>query len=337
MTSSSVPQPTFTPTLTPVILFKTPSSSSSSSDPYALALTPAAYTAHFVPVLTEEYESASLLELLRDGCEQWEGVVVTSKRGMEGWVKSVEAFLSLPDSVTSKGKGKRKATSIDEGTWSSLPLFSVGTTSIEYLNSTTIPTEYKPIPTQTQLDNPPKSATALAELILSTPPRSKQRGYRPYLFLCGDKTLEDLPKILSEGGREVREVRVYRTEGREDVSSNLEKVRQELEGGVVGWLGFWSPSSAGLVLPLLRQRDASLTETTNGGAEVESEQVDGKTEVVAKAAGALTGQWEGWKVFAIGETTRKFLEDEGVKVDAVADRPNPEGMVKALKTVDGDM
>ncbi|KAK8845392.1 hypothetical protein IAR55_006105 [Kwoniella newhampshirensis] len=332
------PDPTFTPTLSPVILFKTPSATPSSSDPYALALTPAGFSAHFVPVLQETYESSIVLDILRDGIEKWEGAIVTSKRGMEGWVKGVETFLSLPSSLQRQrhtNKGKEKEQQSDDGKsigWNSLRLFSVGTSSTDYLESTNIPIEYKPTPvSQSQTF---KSATALAELIVRTPPRGPEKeGYKPYLFLCGDKTLEDLPRILREQGRDVEEVRVYRTEGRNDVGDNLEEVQNELEGDRKGgWLGFWSPSSAAIVLPLLRLG----SEASNSGVDVEHVQGKTETEVVEDGPSALGMRWEGWKVFAIGETTRRYLEEEGkVKVDAVAEKPNPEGMMEALRTVGG--
>ena len=72
-----------------VILFKTPSDPVS-SDQYLQTLSPA-YQPHFIPVLEEKYHLDSLLTILQQE-KEWEGVVITSRRGAEGWIKAVKAF-----------------------------------------------------------------------------------------------------------------------------------------------------------------------------------------------------------------------------------------------------
>lgn len=70
---------------------------------------------------------------------------------------------------------------------------------------------------------------------------------------------------------------------------------------------FFSPSSAGMALSYLR-RPGMLSSTDGSG-----------------------GLRERVRIAAIGEMTRRFLEDQGVEVDAVAEEPNAEGLVEAIR------
>ncbi|ODO01947.1 hypothetical protein L198_02678 [Cryptococcus wingfieldii CBS 7118] len=296
----------------PVILFKTPNSSLA-DDPYHAALSrpclSSQYQPHWVPVLQETYSIDELVPFLEDGPIQWEGIIVTSRRGMEGWVRAVQAHLAQQ----SGHKGKGRAVDSQEN-WSDIPLFSVGQASTEHLAAADIPPEFKPTCVPEMLGTPPKSAGSLSDLILNTPPRGKwketkngngdRKGHRPYLFLCGDKSLEEMPATLRAAGRTVKDILVYTTSPRLGIAETLSSVSQSSpELGSKGWLGFFSPSSAAIVVPLLKGEESK--------------------------------RWQGWRVFAIGDTTRRSLiEDMGVEVHAVADRPNAEGTLQAILSAD---
>ena len=104
-----------------IIIFKTPASSSEdgNSDPYQDALIPNSYIPSFVSVLSETYRLGELNEIIQSGLgskdqakanerglgdggldegrgamegdrTRWEGVIVSSKRGAEGWMQAVE-------------------------------------------------------------------------------------------------------------------------------------------------------------------------------------------------------------------------------------------------------
>lgn len=75
------------PVKPPVILFKTPADPVA-SDPYYAALS-SNYTPYFVPVLQEVFHLDDLCALLT-GSKEWEGVVITSRRGAEAWVQAVD-------------------------------------------------------------------------------------------------------------------------------------------------------------------------------------------------------------------------------------------------------
>jgi hypothetical protein len=101
---------------TPVILFKTPSEPPS-SDAYHIRLTDAGFHPLFVPVLAERWVLSQLVGILRGGCTglrgetsventagsgsedqgkeiatavEWEGVIVSSRRGVEGWIQAAK-------------------------------------------------------------------------------------------------------------------------------------------------------------------------------------------------------------------------------------------------------
>jgi uroporphyrinogen-III synthase len=75
-----------------------------------------------------------------------------------------------------------------------------------------------------------------------------------------------------------------------------------------GWFIFFSPSSAGYAIQHLERLGVDLRNS--------------------KAA------WTRGKVGAIGETTRKYLEGKGVKVDAVAEEPTAQGLLRAMRQSD---
>nr|KIR83618.1 uroporphyrinogen-III synthase [Cryptococcus tetragattii IND107] len=282
---------------TPVILFKTPNPSPS-TDPYHYAFSKSAssspntageYKLYFIPVLQESYDLPEIVKIIEQGPEPWEGVIVTSRRGMEGWVKGVQIYLG------GIGKGKER-----EGAWDVLPLFSVGHASTEHLAAADIPPSFKPRPVPEMESDPPKSAIPLSELILRTSSRRNTGAggvnYRPYLFLCGDKSLDEMPTTLRSEGRTVKEVMVYATSARDDFQGGFGRLEIPIKSK--GWLAFFSPSSAAIVMPQIKQDQ---------------------------------GRWDGWRVFAIGETTKRYLEEEAkIEVHAVADKPDAEGTFEAI-------
>lgn len=76
--------------MTRVILFKAPGSSDE-PDPYRLRFESASYRLGYVPVLQEFFDTAELSGLLSES-DNWAGVIITSKRGAEGWIKAVQSI-----------------------------------------------------------------------------------------------------------------------------------------------------------------------------------------------------------------------------------------------------
>lgn len=149
------------------------------------------------------------------------------------------------------------------------------------------------------------NAAGLAPIILGAPPRHE--GYGPYLVLTGDKTLPLLSDALTGAGRRLTRVQVYETACAVSLPSSLGEVSE-------GWAAFFSPSSAACVLPLLEGRC----------------QLPWDQSVVAKPRG--TGPRI--KIAAIGRTTEGYLREQGLRVEAVAETPDPEGLLKAIQSAD---
>jgi hypothetical protein len=73
-----------------VILFRT---ATGVNDPYEVALRSAGYHAKSIKVLFEEYDVRELEEIIRAGPGGWGNIVISSKRGAEGWIRA--ATLSM--------------------------------------------------------------------------------------------------------------------------------------------------------------------------------------------------------------------------------------------------
>lgn len=153
-----------------------------------------------------------------------------------------------------------------------------------------------------------KSASVLVPLMLDQPDSG-----RPYLLIRGDKSLHEIPDGLRAAGRSAAEVVVYETTENPELPARVAEVSRQLADQSTGaWLAFFSPSSAKMALAHVRQQPTC--------------QHVGHTL-----------EWAGQKamIFAIGETTRKYLEEEeGLAVDATAIEPTPAGLVHALQDAD---
>jgi uroporphyrinogen-III synthase len=92
-----------------------------------------------------------------------------------------------------------------------------------------------------------RGALGLAEFILA---RAREDGVRCVLFLCGDRSLPDLPQGLKAGGIEVFSLEVYRTRF---LDADVEGLKTWLRKGDPVAAAFFSPSG---VLALERLLDA---------------------------------------------------------------------------------
>ena len=103
------------------------------------------------------------------------------------------------------------------------------------------------------------------------------------------------------------EVIVYRT-------SEDPNLRQRLEGlDDKGWIVFFAPSSAEIVLSYLVKGHDGHSGT---GYTIKQRRM------------------EDYRIAAIGQTTRRFLEDQGLEVDATAESPDALGLLLAMQQAD---
>lgn len=151
------------------------------------------------------------------------------------------------------------------------------------------------------------NAASLAPIILKAPPRHD--GYGPYLVLTGDKTLPLLSEALLRDGRRLTRVQVYETASAACLPSTLScvEIRE-------GWAAFFSPSSAACAIPLLEGRV----------------RLPWDTSVVARPRGSGPRL----RLAAIGRTTEGYLREIGLRVEAVAETPDPAGLLDAIRAAD---
>ncbi|ORY25159.1 Uroporphyrinogen-III synthase HemD-domain-containing protein [Naematelia encephala] len=291
---------------TPIIIFKRPLDIIV-SDPYFVDLYASGeYEPHFIPVLTETFKTDGLRDIISKGGAAWDGVIITSKRGAEAWIKACEEIEEFTSNSFSPRDGPSKSTA----DWSHTPLFAVGSTARQTIVESALSPSFR---LNTSDPRPSaRNSSQLVPLILDHPANLN----RPYLILRGDKTLDEIPNQLRKVGRQFHQVEVYETRQDPDLVESLMEIkgRSIIPDGKDIWLAFFSPSSAGMVLPHLLSLEDEL----------------------GPLPGRLgqTGQKARIKVLAIGETTRAWCEKEGIAVAAVAEQPNSHGVLQALKCVD---
>lgn len=302
-----------------IILFRTPTP----PDTYASTLLPNPSTS--IPALQESYDLDALVRLQRDAT-RWGGVVITSSRGARAWLETAKVSSggygggSFPPTTgeprrrrSRDGGGGRDEGRTDEGgpedgcarderrpyakeaeltaDWRHTPLFWIGNTTRDALSSHPLPHLRPPLDTKHSAN----SAAQLVPILLSS-------AVSPLLILRGDKSTEEIPRALNANGRAYHEVIVYRTSEVPGLRERLTEALGQMGNG--GWLAFFAPSSAGMVLGHLREMGVDVPPSG------------------------------GMKVAAIGETTRAFLQGEGVRVDAVAKEPTAAGLAKAIHEAD---
>jgi uroporphyrinogen-III synthase len=82
-----------------VVLFKT-KSEVNGSDAYRESFAQAGFEVQYIPVLQEEFHVDELSQLISDSEADWGGVVITSKRGAEGWAQAAKRCKDGPSSTS---------------------------------------------------------------------------------------------------------------------------------------------------------------------------------------------------------------------------------------------
>ncbi|WWC67098.1 uncharacterized protein I206_101005 [Kwoniella pini CBS 10737] len=313
----------------PIILFKTPSPSYE-LDSYTKILSKTKYNSTFIPILEETYHINELISIIEEGSNKWEGVIITSKRGSEGWIKAVNEII-LSSSKFKKNKEEiNLKNGDDDGDWNKIPLFTIGLSTLNNFKESLLPKRFLPNIINFDKEEIPNSANQLLPFILNKPCINKIE-YKPYLIIRGNKSIEILQNELKLNKRIIKEIIIYKINSRLDINENLNLFKKNNNNNnnyyenknkkfKKGWLCFFSPSGVEIVLSLIKlnhkidiQNEIEKEEETNNDNEF----------------------WNEWKIFVIGETTKKYLEEEkGIKVNAIADQPTPEGLLKAIREFD---
>jgi uroporphyrinogen-III synthase len=82
-----------------VILFKT-QSQANGTDTYQDTFAQAGFEVQYIPVLQETFHLDELSHLISDQDKGWGGVIITSKRGAEGWIQAAQRCEDNPFSTS---------------------------------------------------------------------------------------------------------------------------------------------------------------------------------------------------------------------------------------------
>ncbi|GAA5828036.1 hypothetical protein JCM5353_003158 [Sporobolomyces roseus] len=288
-----------------VLLLKTPSTPTPITTNSRISIT-------HLPLLSTNFNQQTitrLSSLFQDDTQQWDGVVLCSQR-------AVQAYEMI---LTSQQGRKRIRPGVH---------FVVGKqtrTSLLSVKGLDLDEEDQVVGSESG------NGQALANEIITYYSSSTSTGSIKLLFLCGDKTNESLPSILSshplpeseEGGggpkisldSHIVYSTCQSTKFEPDFLSYLHDKLPSTSSSSSGriWLALCSPSGSQSLCQILRKHQLLPPSTSTGESEF----------------GSLRDRL---KFVAIGTTTKRYLEDrEGVQVDAVAEVPGEEGLVRAVE------
>jgi len=276
-----------------VLLVRNPSEDT--ADRYHQHLRSIGLHPHSVPVLETIYTNLGDLRCIVKGkSSDYGGVIMTSSRSAECWnLVSGELSSAEQDGLASLG-------------WSSVPFYVVGTTTGNVLRN--MPTSPFTPSSQNIIGEGSGTGEALAKVIIDD--KGGRATTLPLLYLTGDKNKDTLPTLVQAAGVDLEPLQVYGTQGSPNFSTGVRELFQRhlpLDP-TQWWIVFFAPSSAEFVLPILREHLAF--SPVKGGDD---------------QGGRFC------RVAAIGPTTVTHVEEKcGVKVYAVAGKPSPEALGKAL-------
>ncbi|KAK4701395.1 uroporphyrinogen-III synthase, partial [Phenoliferia sp. Uapishka_3] len=303
------------------------------SDPYHTT-TPRPNRTFYLPVLDTQFTHLDhLSQIIKAGpTNRYSGVIITSQRAVDAWAIATTSHSSTststqPPPPSPSSSPSPSPTPSSNTSWVSIPWFPIGVAS-----QTAI---------QKQLFDPPPlcvgagsgTANNLAEAIkdhFPTPPDL------PILYLVGDKNRDTIPTVLQEAGIQLDRVQVYETRVVDDFGKNLdgilkavledheeEKIRegtsdQEVQKVPTVWFALFSPSGTKHCLEQLRLRGLLPPPSTSTKATSTESIPHSPLKIRVKLAG-------------IGQTTREYVEDEeGLRMHAVAEKPNAVDLFKAI-------
>ena len=222
------------------ILLKSPPHDA--ADAYVEHFSSAGYTPYFIRVLESvSVNDQTLEDIVCTGPSVYAGVAITSSRAVEAWVKACQNAKSL---------GSIHIASIDctqalnyllvLGNWTRTPFYVVGEATASALNrnATSHPTNFS---TSLILGaSHSGNSESLAEFVLADLLSRGSKGGR-LLYLTGDKNRVTFQRIMSEGGVEVENLRIYETLAASDLHEQIKCVACEIEKGALHLLPHEDP------------------------------------------------------------------------------------------------
>ncbi|KAJ9104025.1 hypothetical protein QFC19_004159 [Naganishia cerealis] len=303
-----------------VILFRNPSvdpeQRDTGEDPYESAITDRGLIAHTHPVLGQEFvNDVQLAEIVRRP-EDWAAVIATSKRAGEAWVNAIRCRQAEEGEIN----------------WNQIPLYTPGSATTNAFSAPDLSSRY--FPTIVRESEDTGCAENLGPFIVFDTHRRRRRlanpaaELSPFLVLTGDKNSPELTDFLQRNKLDYRELEVYRTCPRQDISPRLITLLRGIsashypeptEEPIIVWFACFSPSSAEAVL----RAQVAFTSTQGSTSRFwfEDTVID------------LGSQYKvdmRIRVAAIGKTTRNYLCQQGFEAVVQAEKPNPECLARAI-------
>ena len=289
----------------PIIFLKTPTTP---SDPYTDLFSRTHSPSHYsyipqhVPVLQHTHILESIFEILEPSLSENAGLIFTSQR-------AVSAFGEACNKTTSEVQARVLGTL-------NIPLYVVGPATAASLRDI----QEKWLPQCRVVGETTGTGKALADLILedhrtqtSIEDADGKYSVTRMVFLTGEKHRDVIPEKLKAAGIERREIVVYKTGLRPALVQNLIKALNDVRGlgAKYHWVVLFSASAANEVLRCVGSLDESTGEVKPGWFD------DAKRRT---------------RVAAIGPTTAEAMRCEhGLVVDAIAEKPSPEGVRDAVE------
>ncbi|KAI8852823.1 tetrapyrrole biosynthesis, uroporphyrinogen III synthase, partial [Chytridium lagenaria] len=235
----------------------------------------AGFGCDFVPVLEVQISNSAELSQTLDEPDDVAALVITSKNAVSSLLK---VWKSKAEQNEGGGSG--------DNLWRKMPTYVVGKATAEPLIKEGF----------NVLGADSGAAMNLAAVIihdihalLAVNPSSGR-----ILFLCGDKRLGTLPKLMDEAGIAMHELMVYRTIQSVDFDRDLDIALGHGQNPV--WITFFSPSGVDCSLRSFQKRS----------------------------------WWGNANVACIGPTTASYLQSHNVEVKAIAKEPTPNSLLKAI-------
>ncbi|WAO87810.1 Uroporphyrinogen-III synthase [Fusarium falciforme] len=298
----------------PVLLLKTRSSPGDSYEDLfsETSATGASFAPQFVPVLLHQFQDEGMkkvAEVLREGRignkehHEYGGLIFTSQRAVEAFVKLVQDGKDEKDSITND----------PPTSWPHLqhiPVYSVGPATTRALAA--VPQD----PPLSVFGSHTGNGATLAPYILShyREWHAGRPSLPPVLFLVGETRRDIIPKTLQDPGLPdgeriaVDETVVYGTGVMESFPVDLDRVLSETHDAPARWVVVFSPTGCDSLLRVMGVLDPKTGKVREGSVR------DGKTYVAT-----------------IGPTTRDHLKSFGFEPDVCAESPTPQGVLDGIQ------
>ncbi|KAL0579230.1 uroporphyrinogen-III synthase [Marasmius crinis-equi] len=296
-----------------VILLRAPSDS---EDKYEAAFSAIRYTPYSIPVLeTALVNTEDLKRTIQSDSPEYDGVIVTSARACEAWKEAVDNLEGVSLNGMSRpmaGRGPHEESS--SGSWQTKPFYVVGKGTGSALSGIHARHPDSPLVPNPSLirgedcGNADQLGRFIVEDLKSRPVK--------LLYLTGDKNRDTLPNILCDGDVDFHALQVYGTQGSssfpKDLKATLDNASESGSDTIRWWIVFFAPSAAQFVLPYLQEH-------FDLPANIDYQ---GSPKLPAQAA-------------CIGPTTGTYLRETlGLHFAAMAAKPTPEDLVRAITSVD---